>query len=72
MATIGVPNVLMVNEDMDPELAYQITKALYEGKDRLATIVPAAEGLDPAKGREVIDPVELHPGAERYYAEQGG
>ena len=46
--------------------------ALYEGKDRLATIVPAAEGLDAAKGREVIDPVELHPGAERFYAEQGG
>ena len=72
VATIGVPNVLMVNEDMDDELAYQITKALYEGKDRLATIVPAAEALDPAKGREVIDPVELHPGAERYYEEQGG
>jgi uncharacterized protein len=72
VATIGVPNVLMVNEDMDDELAYQITKALYEGKDRLATIVPAAEALDPAKGREVIDPVELHPGAERFYAEQGG
>ena len=71
MATIGVPNVLMVNEDMDAELAYQITKALYEGKDRLATIVPAAEGLDPAKGREVIDPIELHAGAERYYAEPG-
>jgi uncharacterized protein len=70
--TIGVPNVLMVNADMDEELAYQITKALYEGKDRLATIVPAAEGLDPAKGREVIAPVELHPGAERFYAEQGG
>jgi TRAP transporter TAXI family solute receptor len=72
VATIGVPNVLVVNEDMDDELAYQITKALYEGKDRLATIVPAAEALDPAEGREVIDPVELHPGAERFYAEQGG
>jgi uncharacterized protein len=72
VATIGVPNVLMVNEDMDEELAYQITKALYEGKDRLATIVPAAENLDPAEGREVIAPVELHPGAERFYAEQGG
>ena len=56
VATIGVPNVLMVNEDMDDELAYQITKVLYEGKDRLATIVPAAESLDPAKGREVDRP----------------
>ncbi len=70
--TIGVPNVLMVNEDMDAELAYEITKALYEGKDRLATVVPAAEALDPAKGRDVIDPIELHAGAERYYAEAGG
>jgi uncharacterized protein len=72
VTTIAVPNVLMVHEDMNEELAYRITKALYEGKDRLATVVPAAEALDPAKGREVIDPVELHPGAQRYYEEQGG
>jgi TRAP transporter TAXI family solute receptor len=69
VATIGVPNVLMVNEAMDAEMAYQITKALYEGKDRLATVVPAAEALDAGKGREVIDPIELHAGAQRYYAE---
>jgi uncharacterized protein len=69
--TIGVPNLLMVNESMSPELAAEITKALYEGKDRLATIVPAAESLDPAKGREVVEPVQLHPGAQRFYEEQG-
>ena len=69
--TIGVPNVLMVHEDMSEDLAYRITKALYEGKDQLATIVPAAESLDPSKGREVIDPLELHPGAQRFYEEQG-
>jgi TRAP transporter TAXI family solute receptor len=72
VATIAVPNVLIVHEDMDDELVYEITKALYEGKDRLATVVPAAEALDPSKGREVIDPIELHAGAERYYAEAGG
>jgi TRAP transporter TAXI family solute receptor len=70
--TIGVPNVLMVNEDMDEEIAFSITEALYAGKDRLATVVPAAESLDPAKGREMIGPIELHPGAERFYQEQGG
>jgi uncharacterized protein len=68
--TIGVPNLLMVNQRMSDELAHQITQALYEGKDRLATIVPAAEALDPEKGREVVSPVELHPGAVRYYSEQ--
>ena len=70
--TIGVPNVLMVNQDMDDDLAFSITEALYAGKDRLATVVPAAESLDPAEGREKVGPIELHPGAERFYSEQGG
>jgi uncharacterized protein len=69
--TIAVPNVLMVNEDMSEDLAYRITKALYDGKDQLATVVPAAESLDPGEGREVVDPLELHPGAQRYYEEAG-
>jgi uncharacterized protein len=69
--TIGVPNLLMVSEDMPPDLAASITRELYEGKDRLATVVPAAEALDPAKGREVVSPVQLHPGAQGYYEEQG-
>jgi uncharacterized protein len=69
--TIGVPNLLVVNEQMSEDLAYSITEALYAGKDRLATVVPAAESLDPSKGREVVTPVELHPGAQRYYEEQG-
>src|SRR5918999_1378424 len=68
-ATIGVPNLLMVREDMPVRLAFDITRILYEGQDRLATIVPAAESLDPAKGREVVEPVQLHPGAQRYYEE---
>jgi TRAP transporter TAXI family solute receptor len=67
--TIGVPNLLMVREDMTDRLAFDITRILYEGQDRLATIVPAAESLDPAKGREVVEPVQLHPGAQRYYEE---
>jgi TRAP transporter TAXI family solute receptor len=70
--TIGVPNVLVVNEDMSDDLAYSITEALYAGKDRLATVVPAAESLDPADGREMVGPIELHPGAQRSYEEQGG
>jgi TRAP-type uncharacterized transport system substrate-binding protein len=32
-------------------------------------VVPAAESLDPNEGQEVIDPIELHPGAQRLYEE---
>ena len=70
--TIGVPNLLIVHESMNIDTAAAITQALYDGKDRLATIVPAAESLDPAKGQEIVSPVQLHPGAQRYYEENGG
>ena len=72
MKTIGVPNLLMVSEDMPRRPRVADHQALYEGKDRLATIVPAAESLDPAEGQEMVTPVELHPGARRYYEEPGG
>jgi TRAP transporter TAXI family solute receptor len=65
--TIGVPNLLMVNAGMSEDLARSITEALYEGRDRLATIVPAAESLDPEKGQEIVAPVQMHPGARAYY-----
>ena len=70
--TIGVPNLLMVNQDMDDELAFRITKSLYDNKARLTEIVPSAKSLDPKKGKEVVTPVKLHPGARRFYREAGG
>ena len=69
--TVGIQNMLMVNEDMSDDLAYGITKALYANKKELVAIVPSAKGLDPEKGRELLAPVKLHPGAARYYDEAG-
>ena len=62
----------MVNRGMSDDLAFDITKALYDNKKRLAEIVPSAERLDPKKGKELIAPVQMHPGAQRYYDEAGG
>jgi uncharacterized protein len=69
--TIGVPNMLMVNEDMSDDLAFDITKTLYDNKAKLTEIVPSAKSLDPKKGQELVSPVKLHPGARRYYRESG-
>ena len=68
--TIVVPNYLVVRDDMDPELAYQLTKMLFERKDDLAKIHPSAKQLDVEKAQDVA-PLELHPGAKRYYDEAG-
>jgi len=70
--TVSVPNLLMVNRRMSDDLAFDITKALYDNKKRLAEIVPSAEKLDPKTGKELVAPVKMHPGAQRFYDEAGG
>jgi TRAP transporter 4TM/12TM fusion protein/TRAP transporter TAXI family solute receptor len=66
---IAVPNYLVVNRSMDPELAYQLTRLLFERKEALSKVHPAAKRLELETAPEVA-PLELHPGARRFYDEQ--
>jgi TRAP transporter TAXI family solute receptor len=66
---IAVPNYLVVHRSMDPELAYQLTRLLFERKEQLAEVHPAAGRLELDTAPNVA-PLELHPGAKRYYDEQ--
>nr|WP_163502210.1 TAXI family TRAP transporter solute-binding subunit [Halomonas socia] len=66
--TIGIPNVLVVNSDMDEELAYQLTKLLFEQTDELIAVHPAANDTTIEFTMEST-PVPLHPGAIRYFEE---
>ena len=69
--TIAVPNYLVVNESMDEQLAFDLTKLLFDHKQDLVAVHPEAKNLEPQKAEEVIAPIELHPGAQRYFDEQG-
>jgi TRAP transporter TAXI family solute receptor len=69
--TIAVPNYLVVSEKMDEKLAFNLTKLLFDRKDDLVAVHPEAKNLDPKRGAEVIAPIKLHPGAQRYFDEQG-
>ena len=69
--TIAVPNYLVVSEKMDEGLAHDLTKLLFEQKSDLEAVHPEAKNLDMKKGPEVIAPIELHPGAKKYFDEQG-
>ncbi|MCZ0926087.1 TAXI family TRAP transporter solute-binding subunit [Halomonas janggokensis] len=66
--TIGIPNVLVVNSDMDEELAYQLTQLLFENTDELIAVHPAANDTTVEFTMEST-PVPLHPGAIRYFEE---
>ncbi|WP_249976882.1 TAXI family TRAP transporter solute-binding subunit [Vreelandella olivaria] len=68
--TIGIPNVLVVNADMDDELAYQLTQLLFENIDELIAVHPAANDTT-AEFTMNSTPVPLHPGAIRYFEEVG-
>ena len=68
--TIAVPNYLVVNEAMDEQLAFDLTKLLFDHKQDLVAVHPEAKNLDPQAASEVIAPIELHPGAQRYFDEQ--
>ena len=68
--TIAVPNFLVVNESMDEETAYQVTKLLFDRKAELERVHPEARNLDLERARNVA-PLELHPGAQRYFDEAG-
>lgn len=68
--TIGIPNVLVVNADMDEELAYQLTQLLFENTDELIAVHPAANDTT-VEFTMGSTPVPLHPGAIRYFEEVG-
>ena len=67
--TISVPNLLMVREDMDPPLAHDLIKLMFDHKQELAEIHPSAEKLTLEDAQKVVEPVQLHEGAEQYYEE---
>ncbi|TZE82793.1 TAXI family TRAP transporter solute-binding subunit [Calorimonas adulescens] len=68
--TVSVMSMLAVSKDMDEELAYNLVKSLFENTDRLkaAHAMGVKITIDTAKEGMSID---LHPGAAKYYTEQG-
>ena len=70
VTTVAQPNFLAVNSDVSDENVYMITKAIYENLPFLQAIHPAT--LDMSLDTAITGlPLPLHPGAIRYYEEQG-
>lgn len=68
--TIGIPNVLVASSEMDDEVAYQVTKLLFEHTDELIAIHPAANDTT-VEFSVNSTPIPFHEGALRYYEEVG-
>lgn len=68
--TVAQPNFLAVRADVDEEAVYKITKAIYENLAFLQGIHKATKAMAIEKAIAGL-PFPLHPGAARYYQEQG-
>lgn len=68
VATIGVPSLFVASAEMEEDLAYDITQLIFDEKDALVQVHPEAEKLNVEDAQQV-SPLELHPGAQRYYEE---
>jgi TRAP transporter TAXI family solute receptor len=68
--TVAVMAMLVARADLNADLVYNMTKALWENLDRMRAAHAVGRALALAKAREGM-PIPLHPGAERYYREKG-
>ncbi|RJE83797.1 TAXI family TRAP transporter solute-binding subunit [Paracoccus onubensis] len=70
VATVAVINYLVTSSDVSDDLAYQMTKLLYDNLDTLKASHAATAGMDVQNALQGM-PAPLHPGAQRYYDEVG-
>lgn len=68
--TISVRAVWATHADLPEEVAYAVTKALYENVDKLAKVHVKGKEISLKTALESVS-VPLHPGAKRYYQEKG-
>ena len=70
VATAAIPNFLVTHSGVSDQLAYEMTKNLYDHLDTLYAAHNAAKAIHRENALKGM-PVPLHPGAARYYREVG-
>jgi uncharacterized protein len=68
--SIAQGNLLIVRDDVSDEVVYQIVKLIYENLPFLQTIHKSASAIALDQALNSL-PMPLHPGALKYYQEQG-
>ena len=70
MDTLDLATIVFTNAAMDDEIVYLVTKAIAENRQRLIAGSAGFSRWQP-ENMPVGLPVEVHPGALRYYRERG-
>ena len=67
---VDVWNILVTNDKMSEQMAYAIVKTLFEKMPDLVAVHKEAQNIE-LKNQVVGSPIPFHPGAKKYFAEQG-
>ncbi len=67
----NVWNILVVNEKMDDQTAYNIVKTIFEHKAEWVAVHKSAAEVLLENQKQSNSPVPFHPGAIKYFAEKG-
>lgn len=70
--TVSIPNYVVVRENMNGGLAFDLTELIFKRAGDLARAQPESRDLTPESARRVIAPIALHEGALQYYDRTGG
>ena len=66
-----VMNILVAHESMDDKTAYTIVKTIFDKRDDLIAVHKEAANFKLQNQKGSASPIPFHPGAAKYFAEQG-
>jgi hypothetical protein len=69
-AEVDVWNILVSSDKMSDQMAYTIVKTLFEKKPELVAVHREAQNIE-LKSQPQGSPIPFHPGARKYFEEQG-
>ena len=69
--TFGVKATFVTSADVADDVVYEVVKAVFDNFDRFKGLHPAFADLEPEAMVTEGNSAPLHPGAEKYYREQG-
>lgn len=69
--TIGVTATYIVSNSLSEDVVYNLTKALWESKSDLLAVYAISSNMDMNRAFATVGNVPVHPGAAKYYVEQG-
>jgi TRAP transporter TAXI family solute receptor len=68
--TLAVMAIWATHDALAEDVAYEVTKALFENTSILGQVHPKGKEITPATALQSVS-IPLHPGAQRYYKEKG-